>query len=243
MYKNLFLLFILLSACQSKYVFHVSDYEAQSKKIDENIEEIDSALYFMIEPYKSSLNEIMQEKVAEALADFTKAQPESTLGNLVADATRFMASEYLEEEIDIGVVNYGGIRIPSINKGNITLGNVFELMPFDNYLVVVEVNGQELKEIVARIAAYGGWPISGLSFKIEEDRTFSDVWINNKPLDVSKKYKIALSDYIANGGDKMSMLINLKQTNTNKLLREAFIDYFRKEKELVPTMEGRIRIK
>lgn len=243
MYKYLLLAFILLSACKSKYVFHVSDYDAQSKKIDGNIEVKDSTLYNIIKPYKSSLNETMQEKVAEALSDFTKAQPESTLGNLVADATRFMASKYLNEVIDIGIVNYGGVRVPSISKGDITLGNVFELMPFDNYLVVVEVTGQELEAIIAKIAIYGGWPVSGLSFKIEDDKTFSDVWINNKPLDLNKKYKIALSDYIANGGDKMSMLINLKRTNTNKLLREAFIDYFRNEKELVPTMEGRVRIK
>lgn len=240
MYKYFFFFFILINACQSRYVFHISDYNAQTSKIDENIKIEDSTLYYIIKPYKSSLNETMQEKVAEALGDFTKAQPESTLGNLVADATRVMASEYLNEDIDIGIVNYGGIRIPSINRGEVTLSNVFELMPFDNFLVVVEVTGLELKEIIARISVYGGWPISGISFKIEEDKTFSDVWVNDKPLDVNKKYKIALSDYIANGGDKMDMLTNLNQINTNKLLREAFIDYFRKEKELIPTMEGRI---
>jgi 2',3'-cyclic-nucleotide 2'-phosphodiesterase (5'-nucleotidase family) len=223
-------------------VFHLSDYDAQTRMINENIEEIDSSLFYMIEPYKSTLNETMQEIVAEAIGDFSKAQPESTLGNLVADATRVMASVYLNEDIDIGIVNYGGIRIPTISKGNITLRNVFELMPFDNYLVVVEVTGVELKTIISRIAAYGGWPVSGLSFNILEDRTYADVLINNQPLDLNEKYKIALSDYIANGGDKMGMLTDLKQINTNKLLRDAFIDYFRKEKKLIPILEGRITI-
>ena len=136
-----------------------------------------------------------------------------------------MASEYTHSSIDIGIINYGGIRVPSLTKGPVTIGNVYELMPFDNYLVVLSLTGKQVQSMLDAIAASGGWPVAGVTFTIK-DNTADDVQINGKRLHSESTYHIAISDYLANGGDNMDMLKGLPQENTNVLLRDAFKAYF-----------------
>ena len=79
------------------------------------------------------------------------------------------------------VANYGGIRINSVTDGDLTLGKVYEIMPFENALVVMDLNGDQVKLLLDRIAAYGGWPVSeGLNFEIA-DSTATNIVIQNKP--------------------------------------------------------------
>jgi 2',3'-cyclic-nucleotide 2'-phosphodiesterase (5'-nucleotidase family) len=99
-------------------------------------------------------------------------------------------------------------------------------MPFDNYLVVINLSGYQLTEVCHAIAAGGGWPVSGLKFKITNGLPYQIV-INDTPLDLEQQYSVAISDYLANGGDHLDMLRGLPQINTNTLLRDAFLAYFR----------------
>ena len=63
----------------------------------------------------------------------TKKLPESGLGNLIADAMKEMAQKKYATKVDAAFVNYGGIR-SYIPKGEITIGKIFEIMPFDNLI-------------------------------------------------------------------------------------------------------------
>ena len=115
--------------------------------------------------------------------------------------------------------------MPSLTKGPVTIGNVYELMPFDNYLVVLSLTGKQVQSMLDAIAASGGWPVAGVTFTIK-DNTADDVQINGKRLHNESTYRIAISDYLSNGGDNMKMLKGLPQENTNVLLRDAFKAYF-----------------
>src|SRR5690606_11149141 len=97
----------------------------------------------------------------------TKAQPESTLGNFVADAQMIVAKK-LDNKVVASVVNYGGIRLNYIAPGELTKGKIFELMPFDNMLTIVEVPGEVLKQFCNHMAKYRGWPVSGITYTIKE---------------------------------------------------------------------------
>jgi 2',3'-cyclic-nucleotide 2'-phosphodiesterase (5'-nucleotidase family) len=203
----------------------------------------DTALTNLIQPYGQNVNKTMETVIGFANSTLFKKLPESGLGNFMADCMRQMASKQYNQPIDIAFMNQGGIRA-SINKGNITVGNVYELMPFDNLLVVQEVKGAVLEQFFQLIAADGGWPISaGSSFVIQHKKAIN-ITINGNPLDPTKFYLIANTDYVANGGSNAAMLKNSPFQNRGYLLRDALIDYIKdltkSGRPIDPKIENRV---
>jgi 2',3'-cyclic-nucleotide 2'-phosphodiesterase (5'-nucleotidase family) len=205
----------------------------------------DTALTNLIQPYAQNVNKTMGTVIGFATSSLVKKLPESGLGNFMADCMQQMASKQYHQPIDIAFMNQGGIRA-SINKGNITVGNVYELMPFDNLLVVQEVKGAVLEQFFQLMAADGGWPISaGSSFVIQNKKAINII-INGKPLDPKKLYLTANTDYVANGGSNAAMLKNIPFQNRGYLLRDALIDQIKdltkSGKPIDPKIENRVSI-
>ncbi len=94
----------------------------------------------------------------------------------------------------------------------------------NNVIVLQEVKGDTLLSYLNFIAERNGWPVSGISFTIN-NRTATNILVNGKPLDTSATYTIANSDYIANGGDDVKMLKGIPQINKGYLVRDALIAY------------------
>lgn len=238
--KKLFLniiIIISLSACSSSY--QVSEINDSQQKFTSDYIKEDTLIEHNIEPYRESLENTMNGVIATATKNMSKAKPESTLGNLLANATFEIAQKHSNKNIDVAIINYGGIRVPSINKGAVTLGNVYEIMPFDNYLVTLEISGATLQELCNVIAEKGGWPIAGMQFTIKNSEA-TNIKIGGKNIDSSSIYNIALSDYLAGGGDNLAMLKDITFENTNILLRDAFVEYFKQVQELNAELENRI---
>lgn len=227
MRKFLIWIGICASFWSCNHSFALYDVEDSAVKLTQAYTEQDQKIEAAIQPYRAELAATMNEVVVVSSGNLVKAKPSSPLGNLLADATKAMASDLLAEDIDIGIMNYGGIRVPSISAGNVTIGNVYELMPFDNYLVVLRLKGSELQHLFDAIAAGGGWPIAGAKFTISEGRA-TQIMLKGSSLDLDREYSVAISDYLANGGDHLDMLKGIAQESTNILLRDAFMAYFRK---------------
>lgn len=196
-----------------------------------------------IAPYKSQLDAVMNEVIAVLPVELSKQKPESTLGNWVADVIleKLNAEGY---NVDFAIVNYGGLRVPYLAAGEITRGEVFELSPFDNTLMVLEVPGIVLDSALLLIAQADGWPVSkGINMVIQQKKVVS-ARIHNQPVDPEKIYRVATLDYVANGGDNMSMFIPIKRTQTGLLLRDILIGHLQKStREGIPVsakIEGRI---
>ena len=243
MRKLIFLSVLLLSLIACQRSFTVVAITDSQQKFTEDYTAIDSTMESEIAPYRDELQQSMGGLIVEASVDLPKAKPESLLGNLLADATLEMAIQYSTKPVDVGIINYGGIRVPSISKGPVSLGNVYEVMPFDNYLVVLELKGEQLRDVFNLIAQGGGWPISGAQFVIKDEKAAS-IKVGEANLDLNKTYRVAISDYLANGGDHLDLLKGLPQENTNVLLRDAFIAYFQQihaqGKKLEAQIENRI---
>lgn len=184
----------------------------------------DSTLVNMLQPYADSTNKTMNKVIGFATTTLYKKQPESTLGNFLADAMKLMAEKKFETKVDAAFINYGGVRVNYLQKGEITLSNIYEIMPFDNLLILQKVKGDVLQQFLDHIAEKGGWPVAGLTMHIGNKKT-KDILIDGKPLDLNGYYVIANSDYIANGGDDAVMLKPIPQINKGYLLRDAFIEY------------------
>ena len=205
--------------------------------------ESDPALQALLKPYADSVNKSMNDVIAVAEVTLDKKQPEGPLGNLVADAMLAKAKEKYQTSIDFSVMNSGGIRLPSIAQGDITRGKIFELSPFDNIIVLQSLNGVQVQEFLNHVASKGGWPVSGMSYKMKNKQAV-DIKIGGMPLDNKKMYTMVLLDYVANGGDDASMLRKIPQVNHGYLFRDALIEYFsdmtKAGKKITSTIENRV---
>jgi 2',3'-cyclic-nucleotide 2'-phosphodiesterase (5'-nucleotidase family) len=126
---------------------------------------------------------------------------------------------------------------------SITRGKIYELMPFDNTLILQKIRGEILQQVLDLMAERGGWPLAGITMQIKNKKAVN-IMIGGKPMDKGKVYTIAHSDFIANGGDNADMLKPIPQQNIGYLMRDALIDYvtkLRKEgKNITATEENRV---
>jgi 2',3'-cyclic-nucleotide 2'-phosphodiesterase (5'-nucleotidase family) len=218
-----FFFFVLLlavscSSSQQTTTLSFQDYRIEKRSA------VDSSLVKMLQPYSKTLDESMNKVIGFSNNNMQAKQPESGIGNFMADAVKLMAEKKFNKKVDAGFMNQGGIR-SYIPKGNITTGKIFELMPFDNLIVLQEIKGAVLQQFLDKTAADGGWPVSaGLTMAIKEKKAIQ-VMINGKPIDPGTVYVIANSDYVANGGSDCDMLKKIPQQNKGYLMRDALIEY------------------
>ena len=204
------------------------------------------AIEAIIQPYREKLAVEMGEVIGFAPVALTKNDGESTMGNWVADAVLQFAERHTGQDLDIGICNSGGMRIPAVPAGEVTRRHMFELMPFDNYLVIMELEGKVLLQLFDHMAAREGWPISaGVSYRIIAGQA-RDIRLDGQPVDVNKSYSVVLSDYLAEGGGSCTFLEELPYQNLNVYYREALIHQaiWLTQQQLPVTagIEGRIQL-
>ena len=203
----------------------------------------DAALNTLMAPYRDSINRSMNDVVGYLDQALEKSQPQGSLGDFMADALFYGAKEKFGVEPDVAVVNYGGIRLTQIPAGVITRGKVFELMPFDNLVVLQRVKGSVLQQFLEHTASNGGWPLAGASMQLV-DKKASHILVKGEPIDPAKTYILVNSDYVANGGDNAAMLKAVPQENKGYLMRDAIFDYIKslkaKGKNISATKEKRV---
>lgn len=238
---------LFLFACKTVVV--KTSVTSQNISITKDINPVDSQLIQIYLPYKNILEKDMSRVISYSETAMDKDKPESTLTNFLADLLieegRIEAEKLrLDFHPQVSYFNYGGIRAP-IPKGNITVGNIFELMPFENELVFVRLTGKQLQEFLDIIASKGGDSVGGVRFVISNQKAI-DVKIEGEKLMPESNYWIVTNDYIANGGDGME-IFNARQEiiNTSEKIRDVIISYLEKKqnqgKELHAELDGRIR--
>jgi len=215
-----FLLVILLLACHTAYRPVSAVY--QDYRIQDSLPQ-DMALEKMLQPYSDSLNDKMSRIIGNLETTLTHKRPEGSLGDFAADAMLAGARKQFGK-VDAAVVNSGGVRLNELTAGPITIGKVYELMPFDNLVVVQQVSGAVLLEFLNHTIKRGGWPMAGIRLTIKEGKA-TDVVIGGEPLDENRSYLLANTDYVANGGDNSVMLKPIPQQQNGYLFRDAIADY------------------
>ncbi len=188
----------------------------------------DAEVESLIVPYRQQLQAEMDEIIGFTARELTKNKPESTLGNALCDLVEEYLEEDLDLEVDLTLLNYGGIRRNSLPMGNISVGHIFELLPFENEVVVLTLSGQVLEELLLKIGSSGGWPMSdGAQIKLTKEGEWTSVeniLIGGEPIQIDKKYKLATIDYVANGGDQAKLLIDQPRYDTKILIRDLVIE-------------------
>jgi 2',3'-cyclic-nucleotide 2'-phosphodiesterase (5'-nucleotidase family) len=245
---HLIYLFLLFASCK-KTNRDLTKITAKTIAIDSTIQssvKIDS----IIAPYKEKLINEMEKVLSYTPKDLTKISIEmqSTLGNLMADMCFKMANPMFKENtkasIDFAMFNYGGLRA-IIPAGKVTKEHAFKLMPFENELVVVNITGDKVAELVNYfIKNKEAHPLSkNIALIIIKENNYA-LKINNKEFDNNKTYNVLTSDFLQSGGDKMNFFKNPKKlTKLDYKVRDAIISYLEKVDTLKTTIDKRVTIK
>jgi len=227
-------------ACSSKKEY-VTKIEGKQIGVT-NANGEDAKIEAFIKPYRENIDKDMNEVLAFApeTLDKSKGEWQTNLGSLQADVTLAAADKIFKlrekKSIDICLLNHGGIR-SIIPQGNVTTRTAFELMPFENNLVVVALKGEQIVEMVNYIIAEKKpHPLSGMQIILNKDaKSYRSISVQGKPLDLNKTYYVATNDYLYNGGDSMNFFKKGSAVyDLDYKLRNVWIDYF-KEVDTIPT--------
>jgi 2',3'-cyclic-nucleotide 2'-phosphodiesterase (5'-nucleotidase family) len=218
---SLLIIGLLLIGCKAS--LQIKSHQFINSPISsDSAQVLDQSVLKTIAPYKAKVDGQMNERIMVASADLTKESPEGSLGNMVCDVLMRYAIKQGNQP-DVCVLNAGGLRIPTIYKGDILVRTVFELLPFDNQLVMLQVSGAQLKELLDLVAQNNGWPVAGLRITIK-DKKAESILIKGEPIDLAAKYWVLTSDYLAGGGDNAAMLKQpLQHLDFTIMLRDALI--------------------
>lgn len=234
-----------LTSCKTK---SYNNYLVEGKKIEVNQNyAVNQNIESYIAPYRSHINKDLDSIISycpETL-DKNKGEWQTNIGNFMTDACMEMANPVFMKQqnksIDIILLNSGGIR-SIIPKGNITKRNAFEVMPFENSLIVIALKGEQIKALAQHIITEKKpHPLHGLKIILNKENVITNILFKEQPIDNNKVYYVATSDYLANGGDNMTFFLKNEGTfDLNYKIRNVLIDYFYKHKTIEASNSPRI---
>lgn len=174
---------------------------------------------------------------------------ECQMGNLVADA---MLDRVAAQGVEIAIQNGGGLRA-SIGAGEVTMGDVLTVLPFQNTLSTFEVTGAvmvaALENGVSQIEEVKGrFPqVAGLSFTInpsaEVGSRISNVLVGGSPINLAATYKVVSNNYVRNGGDGYKMFRGAANAyDYGPDLADVTAEFLAKQNGYLPFLDGRIKV-
>ena len=236
-----------LSACRP--ACHVVRVEGSRVAIDATFDaRPDAEALALLAPYKHRVDSTMNHVLGTSALDMDVHRPESLLSNLVADILREAASSTLGHPADMGLVNMGGLRT-TLSRGDITTGDAYEILPFENSLCILTLRGSVLRQLCENIAYHLGEGVSGIRLEVSKDRRLLSATIGGQPIDDDRLYTVATIDYLAEGNDGMSALTGAtsRVCPPGATLRSLFVSYVERQaragKAVTSQMEGRLVVK
>lgn len=221
--------------------------QIQPEIVDIQLIEVDGSLKngamdSLIAPYKAEKEVSMNVVIGEVEETMEVGLPESKLSNLIADVLLTEGRKYIAD-VDMAVTNIGGIR-RTLFAGPLTIGDVFEILPFDNSLLVLEYKGVEILALADAVALKGGEAIAGMTLTIRDGKA-EDVKVGGEVVDTARVYKVVSTDYLSWGNDQLEPLANyVKSTPLNMMMRDAMFDYVTcatiKGEKIVTKLDNRI---
>lgn len=247
-FKTSFFLFIAFSVCFSacrNQKAHLSTIEGKQLRITDSIPKDDSIAAF-IAPFKEHIAREMDSVLAYAPNDLDKTNGDlnTAIGNMMADAVMELSNPVFEKRtgrsIDMVLLNHGGIRSP-VNQGKVTTRTAYQLMPFENEVVVAALKGEQIKEIINYlIKGQTAHPISGMELVIDENNKVVRAAIQGEPVEDEKIYYVATNDYLYQGGDNMIFFSKAQDVmGLDYKIRNLLIDYFKRKDTIAPQVDQR----
>lgn len=181
----------------------------------------------IIAKYQPGIESLM-EIVGYSSEEMSKGRPESGLSNLAADALLYAAKPLLKEgDVAFSLTNFGGIRT-ELPKGAIRKYDIYSVFPFDNALVVVELPGYRVREIIKDFAKRGRFEALGGVEIVVKDKRVTKCYIGGEKLNDKKIYKLVTIDFLLDGGDSLSLRKNAGEIVVSDIfMRDGVVKYIK----------------
>ena len=243
-----------LLSCSRKDIYEIYDADHQTVSMDSEISETqDAAAVACMDSLRKVYGEMMDEVVGYNDHAIDRQRPQDELSNVLTDMVFDLGDSISKvvngEGVDFSLLNFGGIRKP-LNAGDITLGDIFSILPFDNMIVLTTIKGSELRKVLAQMNDTINQPFSHLAFTLVGHNAPTDIIVNGKPLDDNATYRFATIDFIS-GANRGDNILRDRATKvpfeigpvykTNILLRDAFLEYIWKVKTVNGYIDQRVR--
>jgi 2',3'-cyclic-nucleotide 2'-phosphodiesterase (5'-nucleotidase family) len=193
----------------------------------------DKAVKDLVARYGERLRAEMRTVIGRAGQDLVKGLGGGSLGAFVADVIRRTAEQSTGEPVPLALQNSGGLRRP-IARGKITLGTIYEVMPFENQIVVLEISGETLLALIRHLVARSNERVSDALSGAQITACRGEVktaLVNGRPIDPQATYRLATSDYLHQGGSGYTMLATARTViPTGTTIRDALIAFIRAER-------------
>lgn len=207
----------------------------------------DAEVKSIVDFYQAAIDDVLNQVIGETTSPITRNyRYESVMGDWLTDILRVY-----DDKIDFALYNGGSLRA-DINSGPITFGEVYDALPFDNTLVIVELDGSELRQVLEEgiTGSNGLAQVSGLKFVFDYDAPIGNRIIGNiidlstgLPIDNLTTYYIGVNDFMALGGDGYNTLTTNPQINSYIPVRDIAVEWIEANSPFVPpdpTVEQRI---
>jgi 5'-nucleotidase/UDP-sugar diphosphatase len=234
-------------------------FQGALQEIGPNTEKPDPQIEAIVARYEDLANPPLRQSIGEALVDLDASRirtEETNLGDFIADIMRQTA------QADAAIINGGSIK-GSIAKGAIKTQDVYNALPYDNYLIAIQLTGAQLKEALEHGVSRVGKPshrfpqVSGLTFIYSRSAPVGsrvkEVIVGGQPLNLTKKYIVATIDYLGAGGDGFKIFSDALErrdegkkerivyNDTGTWLRDRVIIAIKAQKTIAPKVDGRIK--
>ena len=235
-------IFSVLMACHSS--MNLVDVKTQENIVIGEAIEDKKEFVKLIAPYKEKLDDRMNQKISHTMVELNRMGDNSNLGALLSDYLLEGANDWAVKnkipKVDAAILNIGGIR-NNISEGDILVRNIFEVMPFENEMVIVKMKGEDIQGIFDYYEKHQkNNPVAQLNIIVKDGKLVEGL-INGERPQIGKTYYIATSDYLAMGGDSMYFFEKGETIKTDVILRNLFLEYFRKNPEVKVKNDVRLK--
>ena len=212
------------------------------KRLDNRV---DATFSSIIADYAAEVKEKMEVKLGYAPYYINRGTPESALGNLTADGLIWMAKQFHNKTADVAVYNSGGVRA-NISKGDVTLGDVYAVYPFDNVLSLVTIKGSKLKELLKKVP--GSLYVNAGVKIVKSGSSITTMTVGGKTISDSQNYTVATIDYISDNDAYTSIFENyVDREDSVEMIRDYFGEYFKylasqNNNNITASKDGRVTV-
>lgn len=181
-------------------------YQYKMVRLDSTYDaKIDPKLAKYVDKKRRQMEKQMMVVVAHTNEELESFAPESPLSNFLTDILLNESSKYIKDtafdNLDVSMLNFGGIRT-SMPKGDVTVGDLYRISPFDNYLTFIVLKGSELKKALGRFTDQFNAPYAGATLVYTNNKP-SQILVQGKPIDDNRLYTLVTLNFISDGGDHL----------------------------------------
>jgi 5'-nucleotidase / UDP-sugar diphosphatase len=235
---------------------NVTSAEGEPHLLDASVTP-DAGVLARVGELREPIEELMTQRVAETTAPIdgnreTCRAGECEMGNLVTDA---MLARTADQGVTLAITNGGGLRA-SIDEGEVTMGDVLGVLPFQNTLATFQINGagivealengvSQYEEVAGRFAH-----VAGMRYSFDVSRPVGERIISVEtadgdgfaPIDPAATYNVATNNYMRGGGDGYAIFESdgMNAYDFGPGLEQVVADYLAENQPYTPSLDGRI---